>query len=97
MFIGEKYPTHKLLNYLALTGRMTLTHYVMHLTLGMILLSQISGLSYTGYFRKEFALPAVAIFAFAFSFFIGCFIFSILWSKYFKQGPLEMLMRKVSG
>lgn len=97
MFIGEKYPLHKLLNYLALTGKMTLTHYVMHLSVGVILLSQISGLTYTGYWRRESAMSAISVFSFAFIFFIFCVIFSVLWSKYFKNGPIESILRKISG
>ena len=96
LYIGERFATSKLILYLAVTGRMTLTHYVVHLTLGMLLLSLLTGEKYTGYWNSLIPTNPVLIFTFSFLFFIVAVIFSNLWNKRFKNGPVEMLMRKFS-
>jgi len=97
MFIGKTFPGNKLLNYLALTGKMTLTHYVIHLTVGMLVLAQLTGKTYTGYLKNDVPTSPVYIFSFAIAFFIASVIFSVAWSKRFRHGPLETVMRKISG
>lgn len=96
MFLGEKFSENRLIYWLSLTGKMTLTHYVAHLTLGMMLLSQLSSYPYTGYWQNAFSISGEYIFGFAVSFFILSVIFSVFWSKKFKNGPLENIMRKIS-
>lgn len=97
MFIGDKFSTNRLVNYLSFTGKMTLTHYVIHTTLGMLLLSRFTGKTYTGYLVSELPTPPIYIFLFAVFFFILSIVFSVLWSKRFKNGPIETIMRKFSG
>lgn len=97
MFIGEKFSTNKLIGYLVKTGQMTLSHYIIHLTLGMIILQQLTGKQYTGFPEDELPTAPIYILAYAVSFFIVCVLFSVFWSKRFKNGPVETLMRKISG
>jgi uncharacterized membrane protein YeiB len=96
MFIGDKFSTNRFIGLLVKTGRMTLSHYVIHLTIGMIVLAKLTGKHYTGYLEEELPTSPVYIFTYAIMFFIYSIIFSHLWSKRFKNGPLEMLMRKIS-
>jgi uncharacterized membrane protein YeiB len=96
MFISKKFEENKIITFLSITGRMTLTHYVLHLTLGMILLSMITGIEYTGNLQTAQPASAELIFAFAFCFFLLSIALSILWNKYYKYGPIEMAMRKFS-
>lgn len=42
MFIGNKFSTNKFIGLLVKTGQMTLSHYVIHLTFGMIILSKLT-------------------------------------------------------
>jgi uncharacterized protein len=97
IFIGNQLPANKFINLLAKTGQMTLSHYVIHLTLGMVVLSVLSGKPYTGYLVQETPVSPTYILTYAISFFLLSVVFSHFWRKRFKNGPLEMLMRKISG
>jgi uncharacterized membrane protein YeiB len=97
MFIGEKFSTSKISLALQKTGQMTLSHYVFHLTIGMIGMAFLTGKHYTGLLEDEPPTASIYIFLYALSFYIVSVLFSILWFKKFKNGPLELLMRKISG
>ncbi len=97
MYIGEKFSENKFLNILANTGRMTLSLYVIHITIGMIILEQLTNKTYTGFLEDETPTLPQNILLFSILFFVISIIFSWLWYKKFKNGPLEMLMRKISG
>lgn len=97
MVIGEKFSTNKLVLALQKTGQMTLSHYVIHLTLGMIIFANLAGKHYTGLLEDEKPTPPIYILAYSLLFFIFSILFSVLWSRKFKRGPLETLMRKISG
>lgn len=98
MYIGEKLPTNKFIQALQKTGQMTLSHYVIHLTLGMILFAQLFNKNYqNGLIQTEEPVSSIYILIYALFFFFISVSFSIFWSKKFKNGPLETLMRKISG
>lgn len=97
MVIGEKFPTNKLIDSLGKTGQMTLSHYVIHITIGMIILAKLTNKHYSGYLEDEKPTAPIYILTYAIIFFTLSTIFSHLWSKKFKNGPLETLMRKTSG
>ncbi|AQX05351.1 hypothetical protein BAX97_14915 [Elizabethkingia meningoseptica] len=82
---------------LARTGQMTLTHYVSHLTIGLILLGILGRNSYAGKIGGKETLDPLYILLFSIGYFIVSMLFTKLWGGKFKQGPLEMLMRKISG
>jgi uncharacterized protein len=67
------------------------------LTIGMIIFSKLTNKKYTGLLTKDIPTEPVYIFIYAVVFFAVCVIFSHFWSKKFKNGPLETLMRKISG
>jgi uncharacterized protein len=96
MFIGNYFSDNKILNALVKTGQMTLSHYVIHLTLGMLILQQLTHKQYTGFAQNEASTPPIYILAYAVLWFILSVLFSVMWRKWFKNGPLESLMRKIS-
>jgi uncharacterized membrane protein YeiB len=97
MFVGETFAKSKLVLALQKTGQMTLSHYVTHLTLGMIIMAKLTDKHYTGFLEDEQPTLPIYIFVYSCVFYIMSILFSILWSKKFKNGPLETLMRKISG
>jgi uncharacterized membrane protein YeiB len=97
MFIGNKFSTNKFIGLLVKTGQMTLSHYVIHLTFGMIILSKLTNKKYTGLLTKDIPTEPVYIFIYAVAFFIMSVLFSHFWGKKFRNGPIETLMRKISG
>ena len=97
MVIGEKFSNIKLILALQKTGQMTLSHYVIHLTIGMILLAFLTGKHYTGLLEDEKPTASIYILIYSVVFYIFSFVFSIFWSRKFKNGPLETVMRKISG
>lgn len=96
MFLGEHSGKNKLVQALAATGRMTLTHYVLHVTLGMLVFQAISGIVYTGSIQNIYTASPAFILIFAAVYFLASVLFSFLWTCFFKHGPMEYLLRKVS-
>ncbi|BAP31181.1 uncharacterized protein CHSO_2144 [Chryseobacterium sp. StRB126] len=82
---------------LARTGQMTLTHYVSHLSIGLIVLALFQGKNYSEVVSGKNTLEPLYILLYSIGFFILSMYFSKIWGKKFKQGPLEMLMRKITG
>ncbi len=97
MYIGDKFSGNKLINVLQKTGQMTLTHYVIHLTLGMLLLEQLTHKHYTGFLEDEQPTSSSYILIYSLTFFSVSCMFSYFWSKKFSTGPLELVMRKISN
>jgi uncharacterized protein len=97
MWIGEKIPSHPIISSLAKTGKMTLSHYVFHLTLGVLILAQLTNKRYSHYLEDEIPTAPEYILLYAIVFFALSVLFSVVWCKRFKNGPLETLMRKISG
>lgn len=95
IWLGEKFSENILLKNLTETGKMTLTHYVLHLTIGMLIFQVLTRKKYTGLLQMEMPSPPVYIFVFSVIYFLLSMVFSVLWSKKFKKGPLETLMRKI--
>ena len=97
MFVGNKVENKKYISAFVSTGQMTLTHYISHLTIGMIIFSIITGKNYTGHVSKTAATSPLFILLFAVCYFAVSCLFSKLWSSKFKNGPIETIMRKFSG
>ena len=97
MFVAEKLPTSRIINSLAKTGQMTLSFYVLHVTVGMIIFSHLFNKVYTGYLTQQTPIKPIYILTFAILFYLLCVVFSIFWTKKYRNGPLETLMRKLSG
>ncbi len=97
MFIGGRVGHHKYAQIFTATGQMTLTHYISHLTIGMVIFALMTGKTYSGHASATAATSPIFILLFAVSYFILTCLFSYLWTKKFKNGPIETLMRKISG
>jgi uncharacterized protein len=97
MVIGDKFSNNKFILALQKTGQMTLTHYVIHLTFGMVLMAFLTDKHYTGLLEDEKPTQSIYILAYSITFYIFSILFSVLWNKKFKLGPLETLMRKISN
>jgi uncharacterized protein len=97
MYFSKYIGNSKFANDLAKTGQMTLTHYISHLTIGMLLLAYFTDREYSTKMNEQTPLHPMIIFSFAMAYFIFSFYFSKLWTKKFKNGPFETIMRKISG
>jgi uncharacterized membrane protein YeiB len=97
MYVGDRFSQNKIIQLLAQTGKMTLSFYIIHITLGMLLLEQITHKQYTGFLEDETPTLPFYILIFAILFFIICVCFCWLWSKKFKNGPIEIIIRKISN
>ncbi len=95
IFIGNKVGESKIAKILVSTGQMTLTHYIAHLVLGIFLLSLITGKTLSYDLLKETPTNPFIILTFTIFYFLLSCTFSYLWTKKYKNGPLEMLMRKI--
>lgn len=96
MIIGDRFSNNNLVLALQKTGQMTLSHYVIHLTIGMIILALLTGKHYSGLLEDEKPTASHLILIYSIGFYFVSILFSIFWSKKFKHGPLEILMRKIS-
>ena len=93
VIIGEKMQSKLWLQILTNTGQLTLTHYVSHLTIGLLILSWITGKTLSLDLIHQAPSNPLLILGFsAFFFLITCF-FSYWWKRKFKQGPIEQCMR----
>ena len=97
MVIGDSFPTNRLVLALQKTGQLTLSNYVIHLMLGMLLLAGMTGKPYTGLLATETPTPPAYILAYSAAFYVSSVLFSSAWRSRFRNGPLETLMRKISG
>jgi uncharacterized protein len=76
---------------------MTLTHYISHLTIGMVIFAEMTGKTYVGHTSTTAATHPLFILLFAVTYFILSCTLSYFWSKKHKNGPIETLVRKISG
>lgn len=97
MYCSRFFIDSKFAQNLAKTGQMTLTHYISHLTIGMIIFSLISGKEYAAKLNETGAIHPFWILAFSILYFAASYYFSKIWATKYKNGPLEMLMRKISN
>ena len=97
MAIGDRFSTHWLVVALQKTGQLTLSNYVIHLTLGNLLLAGLTGKHYTGLLEDETPTSPAYILAYSCAFYVASVVYSYLWRRRFRYGPLETVMRKISG
>ncbi len=96
MYIANKFPKGKVIRLLAKTGQMTLSLYVVHMTIGVLILSLLTHKKYTGFPQAQKPADITFILIYAVLFFVVSVMGSYLWSRKFQNGPLETLMRKIS-
>lgn len=85
---AEKMEKKNPLGFLAKTGQMAFTHYILHVVVGILSAYLIFG---------ENNLSTLATFLYAISFCGALIVFSVFWRKKFKKGPVSMFMRAITG
>lgn len=88
VMLTEKFSKARWLNPLIFTGQLSLTLYVAHVVIGMGILETVGLLKNQS---LSFALISATLFC------IGAVLFATLWRMYFKRGPLEFVMRELTG
>jgi uncharacterized protein len=85
--LADRFRTSRIIEALAATGRMSLTHYLAHTTLvlGPMLVWDVLQQS------------RMTSFLLSCGFFAAAVTFSVLYSRRYTRGPLEALMRRVTG
>ncbi|MEQ6353644.1 heparan-alpha-glucosaminide N-acetyltransferase domain-containing protein [Lysinibacillus sp. M3] len=87
VYIVERFAGQWLIKSLIQTGQLTLTHYVSHVFIGVGILALFNRLE-----NQTLAFSLV----FTILFFVASIFFSVLWSKKYKRGPIEWVMRKMT-
>jgi uncharacterized membrane protein YeiB len=85
---AENRPSSFGVNILVPLGQLALTHYVGHVVIGMVLLEVLGLLQGQ---TLVFSIGCALIYGFF------AIVFSFIWRKKFRKGPLETIMRKVAG
>ncbi len=88
LLVSEKFRESKIYSLIAPAGTQTLTLYVLHIIVG---LGFIDAIGFTGTQTSSQAFVAAIIFCI-----LGT-IFAFTWSKWFRRGIFESLMRKLTG
>ncbi|MGY3190146.1 DUF418 domain-containing protein [Lysinibacillus sp. TE18511] len=88
IYIAENFAEQWLTKSLIQTGQLTLTHYVSHVFIGVGILTLLNRLE-----NQTLAFSLV----FTLLFFVASILFSVLWSRKFKRGPIEWIMRKMTN
>ncbi|BFM41434.1 heparan-alpha-glucosaminide N-acetyltransferase domain-containing protein [Flavobacterium sp. CFS9] len=96
MYIGEKNISNRYIQNFAPTGQMTLTHYISHLTIGIILFAVLMNKDLAENLADQEATKPIYILLYSIAYFVISYYFSKLWSRHFKNGPFEALMRKIT-
>lgn len=89
ILISKKLENSFIIKALTKTGQLALTFYVAHVILGMGLIEIISNKK-LGDHSLNFSITYGLIFS------LGCVLFAIIWTKHKKNGPLELIMRKIT-
>ncbi len=88
LFIESQLSRSRILGYLTAAGRQTLTLYIAHILIGMGILESFGMI---GGQTTSTAMVASVVFC------VFATIFASIWSRYFKRGPIESVMRKLAG
>lgn len=88
IYISKILEKSKLIKPVVFTGQMVLSHYILHVFIGLGLLEMV------GRMRGQTLIFSVIYSTVYFGFSVW---FSFLWGRKFKRGPFELVMRKISG
>lgn len=89
LLTGEKLANTKTLALLSAPGKQTLTLYLAHILIGMVLLEALGLLD-------DSQTPMLALCS-ALLFSLIMLLYANVWQTHFKRGPLEAIMRKLTG
>ncbi len=88
LYFSERFSESNINKWLYQTGQLSLTLYVAHVIIGMGILESIGRLENQ---TINFSLLSALVFC------VCGIVFSVVWLKFFKAGPLEWIFRKVAG
>jgi uncharacterized protein len=94
LLLASGLKTSKLLTILVTPGRQTLTLYFAHIFIGMGLLD-VFGLVASPGNSVTTTMSQSVVMALAFG--LAALIYANIWSRFFKRGPVEWLMRRLAG
>lgn len=83
IYLVNKWSNNRLIRSLIYTGQLTLTHYVSHVVIGIIILLLFNKVVL---FNGNVAQPLLPIFLYACGFFIVSVILSVFWRRKYKRG-----------
>ncbi|MBW1616035.1 MAG: DUF1624 domain-containing protein [Deltaproteobacteria bacterium] len=89
ILISQQFKNSKIIKALDKTGQLALTFYVAHIIFGIGIVEAINP-SKLGKYSIEFSITYALIFS------LLCILFSIVWLRYKKTGPLEFIIRKIT-
>ncbi len=90
IYVTEKYSNTLFTKMIENTGQLALSNYIIHVIVGMVGLQIVCGK-----LEQAFSIEFTLIYALFFS--ALTIVFSYYWRKSFERGPLEFLMRKITG
>lgn len=93
MYVVDQFSKNVLVRSLINTGQLALTIYVSHVVIGIVALLLMNKVTLYNGFEEQ---PLSFSFFYTCLFYAVSIIFSVLWRKRFKRGPIELLMRKFS-
>ncbi len=88
LYFTERFSQSIFVNSLFKTGQLSLSLYVAHVIVGMGTLEGIGRLENQ---TLDFSLLSSLLFC------LGAILFSVIWLKFFKSGPLEWVFRKIAS
>jgi len=90
IILAKRFPDSTVVDAFNKTGQLALTFYVAHVIVGMGAIEVIRP-NQMGSFSIVFSVLYALVFSFL------CILFAIVWRKFWKSGPLEWIMRKVTN
>jgi len=90
ILLTKRFSTWVITDALTKTGQLALTFYVAHVIIGMGVAEGVLGIS-LGSSSINFSVGYALMFS------LACIVFAITWRRFFTAGPLEWIMRKVTG
>jgi uncharacterized membrane protein YeiB len=90
IYIAEKFTHTLFVRQLSSMGQLALSNYFLHVIIGMLAIEV-----FFGQLEQAFSIEFTVIYASGFSLLL--LLFSYLWRKKFKRGPLEYIMRRITG
>jgi uncharacterized membrane protein YeiB len=88
LVLADRHGAAAWLSPLVATGQLALTNYVAHVVVGM---SVLEGLGWLGGQTLPLAFASAVVFC------VGAAVFSQLWRKRHARGPVETVMRRLTG
>jgi hypothetical protein len=90
ILLAKHFENSPIIRQLSNMGKLALTFYILHVILGMGIVEAIYPQE-IGHLSLEFTLVYTLLFS------LFCIIVGNIWLLFFKQGPLELIMRKICG